>query len=120
MSQSSINYMKTQMTAYFTKVKAALAANKSNSRFVSGTIAANSFFTYDAPTSLDFTSITHYPYSVGIQVSVNDPSVPTNPPVISADSILHYEIQADGKVIIRNNQTTPVDFYARFTEPVKR
>lgn len=121
MSQTGIAYMKAQMEAYFAKVKTAITTGGGASfRYVTGTIPASGSITYDAPTELGFNATTHYQYSLGIQLSVNDPAIATNPPVIGAEAVLRYEIQADGKVILRNNHTASVTYYARYTLPVKR
>lgn len=121
MSQSGIAYMKSQMEAYFTKVKNAITTGGGASfRFRTGTVPASSTITFDAPTELGYTPVTHEIYSLGIQLAMVDPTISTDPPVVDALSVLRYEIQADGKVVIRNNHTGPVTYYARFTMPVKK
>lgn len=121
MSQAAVNYMLTQMSAYFAKVKTAISSGGSASfKYVTGSIPASGSVVYDAPTELGFSASTHYAYSLGIQLSVNDPTVTTNPPVIGAEAVLRYEIAADGKVTLRNNHTAAVTYYARYTLPVKR
>lgn len=121
MSQTGIAYMKAQMEAYFSKVKAAITTGGSASfKYRTGTIPASGSVTIDAPTDLGFTAADYNVYSLGIQLSINDPAVGTNPPVIGAEAVLRYEIQSDGKVILRNNHTAQVTYYARFTLPVKK
>ncbi len=121
MSQTGIAYMKLQMETYFSKVKAAITAGAAGySLYSTGTIPANGSVTYDAPTELGFTSATHYPFTVGIQLSINDPAVSTNPPVIGPEGVISYEIEPDGKIVLRNSQGSPVTYYAKYTLPVKR
>lgn len=123
MSQAGINYMKAQMEAYFAKVKAAISnggGGGATFKYVTGSIPANGSIVYDAPTELGFNATTHYAYSLGIQLSINDPAVSSNPPVIGAEAVLRYEIAADGKVTLRNNNASAITYYARYTLPVKR
>jgi len=122
MSQSGINYMVSQMEAYFAKVKAAISSGGSASfRYKTGSVPANGQIVIDAPTELGFTAAQYEVYSLGVQLSMVDPTVSTNPPVVEASGVLTYQIQADGKLVIKSNFATgPVTYYARITMPVKK
>uniref|UniRef100_A0AB39CDG1 Uncharacterized protein n=1 Tax=Pseudomonas phage RVTF4 TaxID=3236931 RepID=A0AB39CDG1_9VIRU len=88
--------------------------------YVADQIAANGTTTIDAPALLEFTTATHYHQSTGIQLRIEDPTIPTNPPIIDASAVLKWEIQTDGKILIRSNYNGVVKFYLKLTMPVKR
>ncbi|ABY63125.1 hypothetical protein ST201phi2-1p299 [Pseudomonas phage 201phi2-1] len=121
MSQTAKAYMLAQMAAYFAKVKAAVVSGGSASfRYKTGSVPANGQIVIDAPTELGFTAAQYHVYSLGVQLSMVDPTVGTNPPVVEASGVLTYQIQADGKLVIKSNFATgPVTYYARITMPVK-
>lgn len=81
---------------------------------------ANGTVVIDAPTELGFTAATHHVYSVGVQLAMVDPLVGSNPPVVDAETVLRWEIAADGKVTLRNNYNGVVTYHARITMPVKK
>lgn len=121
MSDASVDKMLLEMRGYFAKVKAALAtAGAANSKYVTGSVAANGTTTIDAPSLLDFTAGTHFVYSTGIQISIVDPMVSTNPPITGGEAVIRYEIQNDGKILLRNNYAGSVTYHIRLTVPVKR
>lgn len=121
MSATGKAYMIQQMQAYFAKVKAAITSGGAASfRYKTGTVPANGQTIYDAPTELGFDIALYYAGSIGIQLSMVDPTIPTTPPIVDALSVLRYEIQADGKVVIKNNYNGVVTYHIRVTMPVKK
>lgn len=121
MSQASLNKLLLQMDDYFKKVKVAIAkAGDSTTRYATGSVSANGTVTIDAPTLLGFTSTTHQIYSTGIQISIVDPMVTSSPPVTGGEAVLRYEIQSDGKILLRNNYNGAVTYHLRLTNPVKK
>lgn len=120
MSSTSRNLMITAMNAYFAKVKAAISASSSSiSRYKTGTVPANGAVVIDAPTDLGFVVSEVKVYSLGIQLACVDPTITTNPPVVDAQSFLHWVIGADGKVTISNTHSGDVTYHMRLTMPVK-
>lgn len=123
MSQTAVSYMLTQMGTYFDKVKAAIATGGGGGGktvYQTGIVSASGTTTLDLPTILGFNTTDYQIYSLGLQLRMIDPMITTNPPVVDALTVLRYEIQADGKVLIRNNHTADVTFYLRATAPVKK
>lgn len=121
MSAQSKAYMIAQMQAYFTKVKTAITSGGAASfRYKTGTVPANGQVVYDAPTELGFAIALYHAGSIGIQLSMVDPTIATNPPIVDALSVLRYEIQADGTIIIKNNYNAVVTYHIRVTMPVKK
>jgi hypothetical protein len=113
--------MVTAMQGYFAKVKAAITTGGGASfRYKTGTVPANGSVVFDAPTDLGFTAATHNVYSIGVQLAMVDPLVGSNPPVVDAETVLRWEIAADGKITIRNNYSGVVTYHARITMPVKK
>lgn len=120
MSTIAKQYMVTQLARYFSRVKELIATGGSASfRYTTGIVPPNGQVVYDAPTELGFVVSQYDVYSLGIQLSMVDPTIPVNPPVVEALSVLRYEIQADGKVIIKSNYNGDVTYHARITMPVK-
>lgn len=121
MSTTGVGYMLEQMNRYFAGVKAAITAGGAASfRYLTGNVAANGSVTIDAPTVLGFAVANYNIYSIGVQLAMVDPTVGTNPPIVDALSVLRYEIQTDGKIVIRNNYNGVVTYHARITMPVKK
>lgn len=121
MSTIAKDYMIEQMDIYFAGIKALVTTGGASSfKYVTGTIPANGQIVYDAPTQLGYTAAGYQVYSLGIQLSMVDPVITPNPPVVDALSVLRYEIQANGQVIIKNNYNGVVTYHARFTMPVKK
>lgn len=121
MSTTSKQYMLTQMSRYFAGIKAIITTGGAASfRYKTGTVAANSSVTIDAPTELGFVAADYNVYSLGVQLAMVDPAISSNPPVVDAEAVLRWEIQADGKLVIRNNFNTVVTYHARITMPVKK
>lgn len=121
MSSASKDYMLQQMSRYFTAIKTIISAGGAASfRYITGNVPANGSVTIDAPTVLGFVAANYNIYSLGVQLAMVDPTVGTNPPVVDALSVLRYEIQTDGKIIIRNNYNAVVTYHVRITMPVKK
>ena len=113
--------MVASMESYFQKVKDAIATGGSSAfRYLTGTVPANGSTVIDAPTVLGFTAAQYDVYSIGIELRMTDPTIPTNPPVVDALTVLRYEIQADGKFTIRSNYNGVVTYHIRVTMPVKK
>jgi hypothetical protein len=120
MSASATTYMLEQMSRYFEKIKTLAASGGAGSfKYVTGVVPANGQLLYDAPTELGFNVAQYNIYSMQIQLSMVDPTVAVTPPVVDALSVLRYEIQPDGKVLIRNNFDADITYHARFALPVK-
>lgn len=109
--------MVTELNNYLAKVNGLLNAVPKQ-KYITGTLPANQQAMYDAPAELGYTTDTHYIYSVGIDLRVVDPMVPTDPPVIQATAVVDYAIGADGKIFIRNNYNGPVTYFARISVPM--
>jgi ribosomal protein S3 len=121
MSATGKAYMIAQMQAYFTKVKAAITSGGAASfRYKTGTVPANGQTVYDAPTELGFAIADYHLGSIGIQLSMVDPTVQTNPPIVDALTVLRYEIQANGQIVIKSNYNGVVTYHIRVTMPVKK
>lgn len=122
MSATAKQYMLDQMSAYFAKVKAAITSGGAASfRFKTGVVPAAGQVVYDAPTELGYDPTLYEVYSTGIQLTMVDPTVSTNPPVVDATTVLSYSIQPDGKIVIKSNfESAGVTYYARVTMPVKK
>lgn len=121
MSTAAKDNMLTQMSDYFEKVKLAITAGGAASfRYKTGTVPANGSVTIDAPTELGFDVADYNVYSIGIQLAMVDPTIIPNPPVVDALSVLRYEIQADGQIVIRSNLNAVVTYHLRITMPVKK
>lgn len=122
MSATAKAYMVSSMQAYFAKVKAAISTGGSASfRFKSGSVPAAGQVIYDAPTELGYDPTQYEVYSTGIQLTMLDPTVATNPPVVDATTVLTYAIQGDGKIVIKSNlESAAVNYFVRVTMPVKK
>lgn len=121
MSTTGKAYMIAQMQAYFAKVKAAITSGGAASfRYKTGTIPANGQTIYDAPAELGFAIAQYHLGSIGIQLSMVDPTITPNPPIVDAGAVLRYEIQADGKIVIKSNYNGVVTYHVRVTMPVKK
>lgn len=121
MSTTSKQYMLTQMARYFSSIKAAISAGgAARFQYLTGSIPANNSITIDAPTVLGYAVADYNVYSTGIQLAAVDPTISSNPPVTDAEALLRWEIQADGKVVIRNNYNAAITYHARITMPVKK
>lgn len=122
MSATAREYMVSSMQAYFAKVKALIATGGSASfRFKTGSVPAAGQVIYDAPTELGYDPAAYEVYSTGIQLTMVDPTVTNNPPVVDATTVLSYTIQPDGKIVIKSNfESAAVTYYVRVTMPVKK
>lgn len=122
MSATAKQYMLTQMNAYFAKVKAAITSGGAASfRYWTGSVPASGQVTYDAALELGFTPAQYEVYSIGVQLTMVDPTVSGSTEVVDATAVLSYVIQADGKIVVKSNYAAgPVTYHARFTMPVKK
>lgn len=121
MSTTAKNYMLTAMSRYFAKVKEAISTGGASAfRYITGSVPTNGQITYDAPTELGFLVANYQPYSLGVELRMVDPLVASNPQVVEATAVLTYSILPDGKLVIKNNHSTAVTYYARVTMPVRK
>ena len=121
MSSVSKNYMLTAMQRYFAKVREAISTGGASAfRYTTGSVPANGQVVYDAPTQLSFDVTLYQPYSLGVELRMTDPFTTTNPQVVEATAVLTYAIQTDGKLVIKNNHSSAVTYYARVTMPVRK
>lgn len=102
---------------YFTKIEQLLNTT-GGQRYITGTIPGNGSVVYDAPAIFGYTQLTHYVYSLSIDLKMVDPFVLTDPPVRPATAVIDFTIAQDGKVTFVNNHTTVVTYFARVTGPL--
>lgn len=113
----SKDQMATEIDNYLTKVEQLLNA-VGRQKYVTGTIPGNGSVVYDAPPIFGYTTLTHYVYSLSIDLKMADPFVPTDPPVRPATAVIDFNIGADGKVTFVNNHTAAVTYFARISAPL--
>lgn len=119
MSASAITTMLNNMQSYFTKVKAVKASIAT--RYSETVVPANGGISYDPAFQLGFVAADYHLPSMGIEIRINDPAVSTNPPIITAEGVITYSIDATtGVVTVKNTSNAPIRAYLRVTMPVKK
>lgn len=110
--------MVTEMQAYFAKIKSLVAGGSDAARFkyLTGSIPANGTITIVPATQLGYVAANYNSNSVGIQLSMVDPTAPTT--VIPALTVLTYKILANGDIQIVSNYSGAVTYHLRLTMPV--
>lgn len=118
---STKQFMIDEVNRFLNKLITGGVGGGSKFAYKTGTVAANGNITLDLATELAFNATTHYVASLGVELRMNDPAsgAPAGN-VIPAASVLSFVIDADGKLLIRNNTTNTITYHARITTPVQK